>query len=85
MAISADASAADAAGPQDTKLKRAITGKLLYLFILGDVLGAGIYALVGEMAAEAGGMIWLPLAVALMLARNVSGAIMPKRSGSRVW
>jgi hypothetical protein len=28
----------------DTKLKRKITGPLLFLFILGDVLGAGIYA-----------------------------------------
>ena len=42
-------------GARDTPLKRAISGKLLYLFILGDVLGAGIYALVGEMAAEAEG------------------------------
>jgi basic amino acid/polyamine antiporter, APA family len=51
-----------------TALKRAISGKLLYLFILGDVLGAGIYALVGQMAGKAGGAIWLPLAVALLLA-----------------
>jgi APA family basic amino acid/polyamine antiporter len=28
----------------DKKLKRKITGPLLFLFILGDVLGAGIYA-----------------------------------------
>jgi APA family basic amino acid/polyamine antiporter len=52
----------------DTALRRAISGKLLYLFILGDVLGAGIYALVGQMAEQAGGMIWLPLALALLLA-----------------
>jgi len=51
-----------------TKLKRAITGPLLYLFILGDVLGAGIYALVGEVAGEVGGALWIPLAVALLLA-----------------
>ncbi|GAA1406612.1 amino acid permease [Glutamicibacter uratoxydans] len=49
------------------KLKRKITGPLLYLFILGDVLGAGIYALVGEIAAESGGAIWAPLFVALVL------------------
>ncbi len=41
-----------------TPLRRAITGKLLFLFILGDVLGAGIYALVGEVAGEVGGAIW---------------------------
>ena len=40
-----------------TALKRAISGKLLYLFILGDVLGAGIYALVGRIAAVAGGVV----------------------------
>lgn len=52
----------------ESKLKKGITGPLLYLFILGDILGAGIYALVGEVAAEAGGAIWAPLMVALMLA-----------------
>ncbi|SCE93271.1 APC family permease [Micromonospora mirobrigensis] len=67
MAMTADARAVQA-DERGTTLKRAISGRLLYLFILGDVLGAGIYALVGEMAAEAGGMIWLPLAVALLLA-----------------
>lgn len=51
-----------------TPLRRAITGKLLFLFILGDVLGAGIYALVGEVAGEVGGAIWVPLALALALA-----------------
>ncbi|WP_432492655.1 APC family permease [Kineococcus gypseus] len=53
---------------QVTGLRRAISGKLLFLFILGDVLGAGIYALVGELAGEVGGAIWVPLAVALLLA-----------------
>jgi amino acid transporter len=41
---------------------------LLFLFILGDVLGAGIYALFGVMAGEVGGVVWLPLVVALLLA-----------------
>ena len=52
----------------DIALKRAINGKLLYLFILGDVLGAGIYALSGQMKAQAGGTVWLPLALAVNLA-----------------
>ncbi|MCV2491194.1 APC family permease [Geodermatophilus sp. YIM 151500] len=52
----------------DTRLKRAVSVRLLYLFILGDVLGAGIYALVGEVAAEVGGALWVPLVVALGLA-----------------
>ncbi|WP_258726000.1 APC family permease [Cellulomonas sp. NS3] len=49
-------------------LRRAVTGPLLFLFILGDVLGAGIYALVGEMAGTAGGFVWLAFAVALAMA-----------------
>ncbi len=55
--------------PADTtRLARRITPWLLFLFILGDVLGAGIYALVGELAAESGGMMWAPLMVALLMA-----------------
>ncbi len=34
-----------------TELKRAITGRLLYFYVLGDVLGSGIYVLVGVVAA----------------------------------
>lgn len=49
-------------------LRRAVSGKMLFVFILGDVLGAGIYALVGEIAGEVGGAIWLPMLVALLMA-----------------
>ncbi|GGT51317.1 amino acid transporter [Streptomyces variabilis] len=49
-------------------LKRALTTPLLYFFILGDVLGAGVYVLVGQVAADAGGAVWVPLVVALLLA-----------------
>ena len=55
------------AEPQ-TGVKRDITGRMLYLFILGDVLGAGIYALVGQIAGEVGGVTWAPMLVALALA-----------------
>jgi APA family basic amino acid/polyamine antiporter len=41
---------------------------MLVFFVLGDILGAGIYALVGEVGAETGGAIWAPFLVALMLA-----------------
>ncbi len=50
------------------RLKRGVTGPLLFLFILGDVLGAGVYALIGEMAGEAGGLVWLAFAIALVMA-----------------
>ena len=50
-----------------SRLRRAITGPLLFAFILGDVLGAGIYALMGVLSAEVGGMLWAPLLLALLL------------------
>jgi amino acid transporter len=62
----ATATAGDDGG--ETRLKRSVTGRLLFLFILGDVLGAGIYALFGVIAGEIGGAVWLPLLVALLLA-----------------
>ncbi|MFI9122527.1 APC family permease [Streptomyces bikiniensis] len=49
-------------------LRRTLTTPLLYFFILGDVLGAGVYVLVGQVAAASGGAVWVPLLVALVLA-----------------
>jgi APA family basic amino acid/polyamine antiporter len=49
-------------------LRRAITGPLLYFFILGDVLGAGVYALIGVIAGEVGGAVWAPMLLALAMA-----------------
>jgi APA family basic amino acid/polyamine antiporter len=49
-------------------LKRAISRNMLLFFVLGDVLGAGIYALVGEVGGRSGGAIWTAFAVALLLA-----------------
>jgi basic amino acid/polyamine antiporter, APA family len=52
----------------ETPLKRAIGAKLLLVFVIGDVLGAGIYALVGEVSSEVGGAIWTAFTAALVLA-----------------
>ena len=60
-------------GETDTKLKRGITPLLLFFFIVGDTLGAGIYTLVGTMAKDVGGAIWLPLVIALVLALLTAG------------
>ena len=49
-------------------LRKAITRRMLVFFVLGDILGAGIYALVGEVGAETGGAIWAPFLLALFLA-----------------
>ena len=42
---------------QEGPLRRAISRRMLLFFILGDILGAGIYALVGIVAGEVGGAI----------------------------
>ncbi|KUI26429.1 APC family permease [Mycobacterium sp. GA-2829] len=73
------------------KLKRKITGPLLFLFILGDVLGAGIYALMGVLAGDVGGALWAPLVVALLLALLTAGSYAelvtkyPKAGGAAVF
>lgn len=56
------------------RLSRRITGPLLYLFILGDVLGAGVYALMGELAGDVGGALWAPMLAALLLALLTAGS-----------
>ncbi len=51
-----------------TELKRVMGPKLLLLFIVGDILGTGIYALTGQVAAEVGGAAWVPFLVAFVIA-----------------
>jgi basic amino acid/polyamine antiporter, APA family len=58
----------------DGPLRRAITPKLLLLFIVGDILGGGIYALVGEVGAETGGAIWAAFMLALVMAAFTAGS-----------
>jgi APA family basic amino acid/polyamine antiporter len=62
--------AAVGAGPaeQPTALRRAIGPRTLTVFVVGDILGAGIYALVGEVGAEVGGAIWTAFLAAFVLA-----------------
>ncbi len=50
------------------ELKRVMGPGLLLLFIIGDILGTGVYALTGDVAAEVGGAAWLPFLVAFMIA-----------------
>jgi amino acid transporter len=53
---------------EEPELKRVMGPGLLLLFIVGDVLGAGIYAVTGEMALEVGGIVWVPFLVAFTVA-----------------
>lgn len=50
------------------ELKRVMGPGLLLLFVVGDILGTGVYALVGDVAAEVGGAAWLPFLVAFAVA-----------------
>jgi amino acid transporter len=50
------------------ELKRVMGPKLLLLFIVGDILGTGVYALTGQVAGEVGGAAWAPFLVAFIVA-----------------
>ncbi|WP_199509678.1 APC family permease [Nucisporomicrobium flavum] len=49
-------------------LNRVIGPGLLLLFVVGDILGTGVYALTGKVAAEVGGAVWLPFLLAFIVA-----------------
>ncbi|WP_433291929.1 APC family permease [Pseudonocardia sp. CA-142604] len=49
-------------------LKRAIGPKLLLFFVIGDILGTGIYALTGSVAGVIGGALWVPFLLAFIVA-----------------
>lgn len=49
-------------------LKRVMGPGLLLLFIVGDILGAGVYAVTGRLAGQVGGIAWLPFLVAFAVA-----------------
>ena len=50
------------------ELNRVMGPRLLLLFIVGDILGTGVYALTGSVAGEVGGAAWAPFLVAFAVA-----------------
>ncbi|QWB21162.1 MULTISPECIES: APC family permease [Streptomyces] len=62
-----DAAAAPEQG-DDTPLRRAIGPRLLILFVIGDILGTGIYATTGQVAGKIGGALWLPFLIGFVVA-----------------
>ena len=66
-----DPAANDAGAPA---LKRVIGRGMLLCFVVGDILGAGIYALVGKVGGYVGGMLWLPFFLAFVLASLTAAA-----------
>jgi len=55
----------DASGGE---LTRSITGRLLFFYVLGDVLGSGVYVLIGLVAGAVGGAFWMAFAVGVTIA-----------------
>jgi len=53
---------------ESSSLSKAIGPRLLLLFIIGDMLGTGIYVRVGAVAGEVGGAVWVSFLVAFILA-----------------
>lgn len=62
-----EATQQDVDGPEP-ELRRVIGPRLLLLFIVGDILGTGVYALTGSVAGEVGGAAWAPFLVAFAVA-----------------
>ncbi|GGN41603.1 amino acid transporter [Actinoplanes campanulatus] len=57
-----------APGSEQPTLNRVIGPALLLLFVVGDILGTGVYALTGKVANEVGGAVWLPFLLAFLVA-----------------
>jgi amino acid transporter len=69
----ADTSTVSRPDERDSELKRSITGRLLFFYTLGDVLGSGIYVLIGLVAAAVGGAFWVAFALGVAVAA-ITGA-----------
>lgn len=67
------ATGSTAVDDEDTGLRRSITGPQLFFYTLGDVLGSGIYVLIGLVAAAVGGAFWIAFALGVTVAA-ITGA-----------
>ena len=76
---------------QDHELTRSITGRQLFFYTLGDVLGSGIYVLIGLVAAAVGGAFWIAFAVGVTVAAITGSAYAelvtkyPKAAGAALY
>lgn len=55
-------------------LKRSITQRQLFFYTLGDVLGSGIYVLIGLVAAAVGGAFWIAFGAGVAVAAITGSA-----------
>jgi APA family basic amino acid/polyamine antiporter len=73
------------------ELKRVMGPGLLLLFVVGDILGTGVYALTGKVAGEVGGAVWLPFLCAFVVAMLTATSYLelvtkyPKAGGAAVY
>ncbi|MGW2561422.1 APC family permease [Streptomyces sp. NPDC001514] len=76
---------------QQPSLKRAIGPKLMILFVIGDILGTGIYATTGKVAGKVGGALWLPFAIGFAVALLTAASYVelvgkyPKAAGAALY
>ncbi|MEV4946668.1 APC family permease [Streptomyces sp. NPDC053755] len=72
-------------------LKRVLGPKLLILFVIGDILGTGIYATTGKVAGKVGGALWLPFAIGFVVALLTAASYVelvgkyPKAAGAALY
>ncbi|GHF01766.1 amino acid permease [Amycolatopsis deserti] len=59
---------AEVSTTQEPALNRVIGPKLLLFFVVGDIIGTGVYALTGQVAGRVGGALWLPFLLAFVVA-----------------
>ncbi|KAF4409101.1 MULTISPECIES: APC family permease [Streptomyces] len=75
----------------NSPLKRAIGPKLLILFVIGDILGTGIYATTGKVAGKIGGALWLPFLIGFVVALLTAASYVelvgkyPKAAGAALY
>ncbi|MDX6279129.1 MAG: basic amino acid/polyamine antiporter, family [Kribbellaceae bacterium] len=86
-----DSASAPTATEDRPELKRVMGPGLLLLFVVGDILGTGVYALTGKVAGEVGGAVWLPFLCAFIVAMLTATSYLelvtkyPKAGGAAVY
>ncbi|MFD3401872.1 APC family permease [Kribbella sp. NPDC058693] len=89
--MSEKAAAAAPGTGERPELKRVMGPGLLLLFVVGDILGTGVYALTGKVAGEVGGAVWLPFLCAFIVAMLTATSYLelvtkyPKAGGAAVY
>ena len=68
MSSTSSPATAESESGSDVTLNRTITTKLLFFYVLGDVLGSGVYVLIGTVAGKVGGAFWVAFGVGVTVA-----------------